>query len=52
MCKALVEHHKLRWATHEFALPERDVKDRERKVSSAPLGLQPQPQPRTQTLCL
>ena len=50
MCKALVEHHKLRWATHEFALPERDVKDRERKVSSAPLGLQPQP--RTQTLCL
>ena len=39
MCDALIEDHELRWAGHEFALPERNVKGRERKVSLMPLGL-------------
>ena len=38
-CEALIEHHELGWGRHEFALPERNVKGRERKVSLMPLGL-------------
>jgi hypothetical protein len=39
VCEALIEHHELGLARHEFALPERSVKGRERKVSLMPLGL-------------
>ena len=39
MCDALIEDHELRWAGHEFALPERNVKGRDCKVSLMPLDL-------------
>ena len=39
MCEARIENHELRWSSHEFLLPERNVKGRERKVSTMPLGL-------------